>query len=701
MNKMRDKMPLIIIILIVAFLATIVFEWGMEYMGMSKGGNVFAKVNGEEITAADFEQAVQSRIQQIRANNPTADIDDATMEQIRTQVWDEMVQNILLNQEMKKLGIKVNDQEVLDWIYKRPETLPENIRQYFMDSTGVFNYESYQAALASKEPQVVQFWSQVEQGLRRTLELQKLQNVITASILVSEQEVLQKYKDDNLKASFEYLLLPVSGVTDPSVNNVTDEQMRAYYEAHKSDFTQQEAVRFNYLIVPETPSAQDSIDTENRIKALLTEFKTLDPADSSFIEFVNNNSETKYVADFQKPNAIKSGAMKFLMGAQNGDVSDVIKDEDGFKIVKLIESKDGEDTYVKASHILINFGTDTAAAKQKADELLKKINDGSDFGELAFQLSEDPSAKQNRGNLGWFTKGAMVKEFEDASFNNPVGSVVGPIKTQFGYHIIKIEDKTNKEFKFSEIKESIKPGPTTKQIAKVKAEEIYNKTKDGKTLDSLAVEYKFPVTNSGDVFKNGSVPIAPGNTSLVKFGFDNDPGKAHSPVKVQGGYAVMQITEKIPAGYKNFDEIKQTLIMPKVILENKYNILKAKADALASQVQGGNFSAVAEANKEVAFETIDSMTYAAPSPNVGMDYNLLNTVFSMEPGQVSGPVKGLKGYYFVKVLNKTPFNEQLYIAQAPQIRAQIYQQKQQQVVQAWLTNLKERADIEDNRDLYL
>ena len=162
-------MPLIIIILIVAFLATIVFEWGMEYMGMSKGGNVFAKVNGEEITAADFEQAVQSRIQQIRANNPTADIDDATMEQIRTQVWDEMVQNILLNQEMKKLGIKVNDQEVLDWIYKRPETLPENIRQYFMDSTGVFNYESYQAALASKEPQVVQFWSQVEQGLRRTL----------------------------------------------------------------------------------------------------------------------------------------------------------------------------------------------------------------------------------------------------------------------------------------------------------------------------------------------------------------------------------------------------------------------------------------------------------------------------------------------------------------------------------------------------
>src|SRR5690606_12661887 len=138
MNKMRDRMPLIIIILIIAFLATIVFEWGMEYMGMNQGGYVFANVNGEEINAQEFEMTVQQRVEQMRQNNPTAEIDDAQMTQIRQSVWDEMVQNILLDQEMDKMGIEVNDQEVLDWIYKRPETLPQNIRQYFMDSLGVF-----------------------------------------------------------------------------------------------------------------------------------------------------------------------------------------------------------------------------------------------------------------------------------------------------------------------------------------------------------------------------------------------------------------------------------------------------------------------------------------------------------------------------------------------------------------------------------
>lgn len=701
MNKMRDKMPLIIIILIIAFLATIVFEWGMEYMGMDRGGTVFAKVNGEEISAVEFEQTVQQRVEQMRANNPGQEIDDATMQQIRTSTWDEMVQNVLLNQEMEKLGIKVNDQEVLDWIYKRPETLPENIRQYFMDSTGVFNYESYQAALASKEPQVVEFWAQVEQGLRRTLQLQKLQNVITASVLVTEQEILQKYKDDNIKASFELLSLPVSSVTDPNVNNVTEEQMRAYYEANKSEFIQQEAVRFNYLVLPETPSAQDSTDTENRIKAMLDEFKALDPADSSFIEFVNQNSQTQYIGEFQKPNAIRKGAMDFLMNAENGAVSDVIKDEDGFKVVKLIESKDGEDTYVKASHILVNFGTDSAAAKQKAEEFAKKVREGANFGELAFQLSEDPSAKQNSGNLGWFTKGAMVKEFEEAAFNNPVGSIVGPIKTQFGYHIIKIEGKTNKEFKFAEIKESIVAGPTTKEILKVKAEEIYNKVKDGQTLDTVAYEYKLTVANSGDVLRNGTVPFAPGNTSIAKFGFDNEVGAVHTPIKTQGGYAVVQITEKLPAGYKNFDEIKETLIRPRVINENKLNYLKPKAEALASQVQSGNFSALAETDKALTFQTIDSMTYSQPSPAIGMDYQLMNAIFAMEQGQISAPIRGQQGYYFVKMTWKTPFDQQLYIAQAPTIRSTILQQKQQSVIQAWLASIKERADIVDNRDMYL
>ena len=699
MNKMRDKMPLIIIILIIAFLATIVFEWGMDYLGLNSGNYVFAKVNGQEITYQEYEMTVQQRVDQLRANNPDQEIDDATLQQIRQGVWDEMVQNILLQQEIEKLGISVDDNEIVNWIYQRPETLPDQIRQVFIDSTGVFDYQYYQMVLSSKEPQVVSFWNQVESELRRTLLLKKLENVITSSILVTDQEVQQQYRDQFIQASFDYLLLPLTSINDPSINNVSDEELRQYYEAHKDEYRQQEAVRFNYLVVSEKATSQDSTDTENRIKALVKQFKELDPADSSFIDYVNLNSETKFAGDFQKPNSIRSGAMNFLMNSQPGQVSEILKDEDGIKIVRLIESKDGEEEFVKASHILVNIEGDTAQAKTKAMEILEKAKNGN-FQELAFQLSDDPTAKTNRGNLGWFTKGAMVKEFEEAAFNNPTGSVIGPIKTQFGYHIIKVEGRTNKEFKFAELRESVKPGSDTKELTKIKAEEIYKQVEEGKSLDSVAAQYNLAVQNTGDVLRNGTIQIAPTNKSLVKFGFDNVEGSVHTPIKVQGGFAVFQISEKIQEGFKNFEEIKNTTIMQSVVQEKRFNLLKQKADGVASQVQGSSFESFAEGKPDFETGKVDSTTMGQPNMQIGMDYNLLRTVYSMEVGQSGGPIKGLKGYYFVKVTYKTPFNEQDYLAKAPEIRANLLAQKKQTVIQQWLTELKDRAEIEDNRDLF-
>lgn len=108
MNKMRDKMPLIIIILIIAFLGTIIFEWGMDYMGMSGQSTTFGEVNGVEITYQEYEQAVQQQVEQMRLENEGKDIDEETMEQIREQVWNNLVTQTLTRQEINKLGIKVS-----------------------------------------------------------------------------------------------------------------------------------------------------------------------------------------------------------------------------------------------------------------------------------------------------------------------------------------------------------------------------------------------------------------------------------------------------------------------------------------------------------------------------------------------------------------------------------------------------------------
>ncbi|MBK8984034.1 MAG: SurA N-terminal domain-containing protein [Ignavibacteria bacterium] len=265
MNKMRDKMPLIIIILIIAFLATIVFEWGMNYMGIGGQTEAFGKINDSEISYQEFERIVQQQIEQQRLQNENVEITDASIAQIRDQVWNSLVNQSITRQAIEEYGITVSDREILDWIYNRPETLPDQIKRNFMDSTGVFNAAFYQQALGMKTPEATQFWSQVENYVRETLLSEKLQAVISEGAIVTEGDVLQKYKDDNIFANIDYMLLDYNTVTDSSQFAVTEEDMKKYYEENKYDFIQNETVRLKYLNFPDAATAEDSANVKKEL----------------------------------------------------------------------------------------------------------------------------------------------------------------------------------------------------------------------------------------------------------------------------------------------------------------------------------------------------------------------------------------------------------------------------------------------------
>ena len=169
MNKMRDKMPIIIIFLIVAFLGTIIFEWGMNYLGLRGGGeNVkFGSVNGKDISPQEFQTEVNKRIENQKQQSKKTELDENAVQQIRDQVWNEYVNRIILDDECKKLGVKVTDDEITDWVYKSPESLPDALKKYFQDSTGNFRMDIYEQALKDTRPEVKEFWVAVEEYLRQ------------------------------------------------------------------------------------------------------------------------------------------------------------------------------------------------------------------------------------------------------------------------------------------------------------------------------------------------------------------------------------------------------------------------------------------------------------------------------------------------------------------------------------------------------
>lgn len=700
MNKLRDKMPVIIIIVIVAFLATIVFEWGMNLLGLREDRMLFAKVNGEEITYQQFEQAVEQQAAQMRQQNNGKDIDEAQMQQIRDQVWNGLITQTITKEAMRKYNITVSDKEILDWIYNRPEQLPDPIKRNFMDSTGVFNVGFYQQALGMKTKEATQFWTQVEGYLREVLQSEKLQAVLTAGVRVTEADVLQKYKDDKIFANISYTGLDFSMITDTSMNNPSNDELKKYYDAHKEDFKVDESVKFKYVVFSDAATAEDTAAAQKYLEVLIKDLKTAALEDSSLIRLVNDNSVSPFSDTYQKPNAFGSDATKFLFSAKPGDVSDIIIGNDGYKVIRLIDSKEGEDTYVNASHILVNFGTDTVAAKKKAEDIFKRVKAGEDINTLAQQLSDEPSAKTQKGDLGWFTKGAMVKEFEDAAMNAKDGEIVGPVKTQFGFHIIQVKGKSKKEFKVAEIKKTVTAGARTKDIAKKKAESFYLDVDKGANIDTLAKQLNMVCTTTPDVLKDGFIPGAGQNKKLMKLALDSKPKKVFEPVKIQGGYGVYELIEKTPAGYRNFDSIKTTMIKPKVVEQKKFAVLKQMATDLRAKIQNNDIKSLSTLTPPSVVETADSVSVSKPAPKIGQDFAVSDAIFSLKQGEISQPVKGSKGYYLVQLNNVTPFNNDDYLKAYNEIRNGLLAQKKQSVVQEWLQKMQNEADIIDNRDRF-
>lgn len=700
MNKMRDKMPLIIIILIIAFLATIVFEWGMNYMGLSGKNEAFAKINSREVSYQEYENIVQQQIDQMRQQNQGKDVDETTINQIREQVWNSLISQTISQQAIEKYGIKVSDKEILDWIYNRPETLPEPIKRNFMDSTGVFNAGFYQQALTMKTKEATQFWGKVEGFLRETLLSEKLQAILTEGAVVTEGDVLQKYKDDNIIANFNYVLLDLNTLTDTTQFTPSEEELKNYYEENKNEFKQNESVKLKYVQFPDKATAEDSTYLAKDMEALKKEMKTAKVEDSTLIKLVNENSSVPFNGEFQKTNSFDPKVTAFLFTAKPGDISNVLITNNGYQVVKLLDSKESEDLYVNASHVLINFGTDTAAAKKKAEGIFNRIKSGENINDVAFEVSEDPSAKQNRGDLGWFTKGAMVKEFEDASFKANIGDLIGPVKTKFGYHVIKITGKDKKEFKIAQITKSVVPSSRSKQLVKKKAEDFYSELQKGQNIDSLAKQNELQIQTSPEINKDGQVPLAVNNKKMLKIVFDNKTNFVTEPVKIQDGYAVYEIFEKKSEGYLNFDSIKVTMIKPKVINEKKYAILSGIANDLEGKIKNGDLNSLKEIAPQYVYDMADSVSVSKPNKSMGQDYALSYAVMNMKPGEISKPIKGVKGYYIVKLNSITEFNEQDYILKAPEIHKSLMTAKRQSIVSDWLNKMQNEAEIVDNRDKY-
>ena len=717
-SRMRDISPYMLVIFVVSFIAFMVASDSNigTILNSSSTGSVVGTINGEEVSYQEFELRVKEQADMQRQQNPQAEVDENI---IRQAVWDQFVEEALIRQAGQAAGIKVTQDEVLDIMLDSP---PEYLTRNFTDSSGTFNRQAYldvmtnpdmiaqNIAAGKKAGMIPESVDPAEEVAKFKNSLLKIEDFMyksrllehfrrasgTAASIVSPAYLKNKYVNESSTFDFDYIHFNVNNVDAKSIGKPTDQELQAEYELVKEYTKQKPARKIKYVSFPLEPSKQDTLVASKkiaRIQQSLAEAITPEAKVAAFDQYFAEY--TGSLLDYQPIKKLAPDVAAILGTGKQGDVIGPITLQSGTFIYKIDSLRSGVNELVKASHILIKFGSNKDSAKAFASQVLARAKKGEDFAALALEYSQDPGSKDRGGEYDYFPKGQMVKPFEDACFNNAPGSVVGPVETDFGYHIIKVSDKISEEIKYSEIMVTVGMTMNTKKQLRRDALSFKQQLDDGQNIESLAKKLKKNVVET--MFFDTQMPVL-GSQSLTSFAFSNEVGAISEPMELKYyGIVVAQITGKREAGLRPFEDMKEELAQ-KVVLKKKMNILKSKANSVYQKIKSSDrLFAITQIDPTLEVKTAAKVRNNGMVNGVGNEPVLTQKALLAPLNKINEPVAGDNGWYIYQVIQKTNADMSGFAKSKKDMQMTLSTQAASSAYSQWFNALKDKADIQDYR----
>ena len=420
---------------------------------------------------------------------------------------------------------------------------------------------------------------------------------------------------------------------------VTDADVAAYFEMHKADYRIGEQRKVRMLL----------LDREQ------AQAKTIVPA-ADVQRFYNDN-----IAQFQTPEQIR------------------------------------------ASHILLNTaGKDEATVQKQAEDILKQARAGADFAALATKFSEDEGSKINGGDLDYFSRGRMVPEFETAAFALQPGQISDLVKSQYGFHIIKVVDKkpavtrTFDEVR-PQIEEQLKAQRTDQQLT-ARATELAGRINDPSDLDTVARELGLMVSESEFFAREDPVPglgVAP---QVAEAAFALADNAVSSPISSPRGPVFVTVTQKREARVPPLDEVKDRVRADAIRVKATELSRQRGAEIAASLRSANNFAAAAKAQGFEAKDT-DLIARGTPLPDIGVSPDVEKVVFGLPAGSVSEPITTRDATVIVRVVERDEVTAEELRLGREAFREQLLNERRARFFAAYMAKAKERMDIEIRQDV--
>jgi peptidyl-prolyl cis-trans isomerase D len=564
---------------------------------------------------------------------------------LENDVWNNLIENTLLQPEYQSLGLMVTDEEL-------DEILFGNFLSSYVKST----FYQGQDSLPFKE-QMRESFKKMETekpnlftGYRRLVIEKRLKEkydaLVGAGAYVNSLDAKSLFHQSNDKASIVYVVKPYAQIMESEIS-FSNEDIENYYNEHKNDrdFKQERSRTIAYVRIPLVTSAADSSATLESLNALAASFKASKNAkeDSTFAVLNSGNpanAKMKYaLGTFPEPfnSQILSDSVGRVMGPfVSGGVARVVK----------LTSRGTEIDSVQARHIL--FKEKGAAGKAKCDSLKQLITSKKGkFAELATKYSTDPGSAVKGGDLGMFGRGAMVPEFDAACFNGKVGDLQ-IVETQFGTHLIEVTKKGSAKpvTYYAQVERPIAPSAATKKETYQKAIDFIQNHGDSASFRAGAVESYGGLTYSPNVRPEATAVSGVQNASEIigwTYNPETEEGAISQPISVDDGIVVvclMEIKEKgVPSLRNVYDRVKQEVIKEK------------KAEKYMAMMTGSSMEEIAGkvSAQVMTFENLSMAMRNIPSSGVQeTESAAIGAAFGLPTGNISAPIKGKGGVYVIQ-----------------------------------------------------
>jgi peptidyl-prolyl cis-trans isomerase D len=593
---MRSAAKYIWIFIVIAFVGVFLFTEtsGLLDRGRVTTSTVVAKVNGEDIPYTTWIQAAQQRIQQEqqgRGRSMTLDEE----EQIRNEVFNTLVQNVLLDQEYKRRGIRVTNEEIVQAAQFSPP--PQFMQSPELQTDGRFDLEKYQRFLKSAAARQQGLYYQLENYYRNSLPQQKLFEQIASEVFVSDDELWRSYRDQHDSSKVTFVSFDPSTVPDSGIT-VSDAEIRAYYDSHKKQLERPGRAVVSVVSIPRVVTAADS-----------------------------------------------------------------------------------------------------AAVRAHALALREEILKGAKFEDVAKRESADTVSGAQGGFLGKGGKGRFVEQFEKAEYALTPGQISEPVETQFGLHLIKVDERKGDTVAVRHILLRFTQSDSSASRTDSKADtlaKIASNRDTPQAFDSAAKLLK--LTPAQGVAIEGEALTVAGQyvPSVSAWAFSGvKPGATSDLYDSESGYVLARLDSLSDGGLPSLDaardEIKRTLTADK-----KIDKLMAQAKDLSIAAASSTLEAAAQA-KNLKVTTSDAFTRGSFVPGMGRLNEAIGASFALPVGTVSAPIRTPEGVVVLRVDRRVDADQKAWADQKTLQRQQMMQGLRQQRVQAFLQQLRADAKIVDHR----